>query len=83
MLDDLLHVNITETFFPMKNTERLEKMTIPFNHLVKIKALILKRDKPEFQFQPFGVTGSFPTEYIENVPIKLMEKLKDQNEDLQ
>lgn len=48
MLDDLLHVNITETFFPMKNTERLEKMTIPFNHLVKIKALILKRDKPEF-----------------------------------
>lgn len=37
MLDDLLHVNITETFSPMKNTERLEKMTIPFNHLVKKK----------------------------------------------
>lgn len=48
MLDDLLHVNITETLFPMKNIERLEKMTIPFNHLVKIKALILERDKPEF-----------------------------------
>lgn len=37
MLDDLLHVNITETFSPMKNTERLKKMTIPFNHLVKKK----------------------------------------------
>ena len=50
MLDDLLHVNITETFSPMKNTdvERLEKMTIPFNHLEKIKALILERDKLEF-----------------------------------
>lgn len=40
MLDDLLHVNITETFSPMKNTdvERLEKMTIPFNHLEKNKS---------------------------------------------